>query len=331
MLNQNLDQIGDHYSAFWNMENETPILLLYGSKGKKNAPVKPDSVEQCWLDTEYVVARERANLENTACFGDAFPLVNPNLGPDFFGATFGAELIFEETTSYSVPMMDDAWSRKLLFDENNQWWRKMKEITEAFVEDSRGDYLVGVTDLHPGADGLVSLRGPQNLCYDVIDQPEIFQKSRDVLLPVFKKQFEELLGITQKYQTGTSNWMGLYHEKTWYVTSADFICMLSEEHFEELVLPEIVEEIRYLNGQSMFHLDGPGALHHLDRLLEIPELHGVQWVYGAGQPSAKHWIPVLKKIQNAGKAVNIQLEADDVDTIFSELPPKGCPVDFPFL
>lgn len=327
---EEFDRIRQHYREFWAMENETPILLLRGDKGKPSRLTPPDSVERCWLDTEYVVARERESIENTAFFGDAFPLANPNLGPDIFGATFGTDLIFEKETSYSVPIIDDSWSQELRFSEENKWWKKILEITGAMVDDSRGDYLVGVTDLHAGADGLVSLRGPEKLCYDVFDQPEVFEKTKTVLLPAFQRQFEELFRITQKYQTGTANWMSLYNEKPWYVTSSDFICMVSEDHFEELILPEIIEEARYLNGQTIFHLDGPGALRHLDRLLEVPEIHGIQWVYGAGQPSACHWMPVLKKIQAAGKAINILLEPEDIEPIFTELKPQGLSCSFNF-
>lgn len=242
-----------------------------------------------------------------------------HLGPDIFGA----DIVFEETTSYSVPFVDDDWSQELRFDESNKWWQKMLEITDACEEDSKGEYLVGVTDLHPGADGLMSIRGPQELCYDVFDQPEVFEKCQTVLLPAFQKQFESLYNRAQKYQKGTSNWMGLYKDTPWYVTSAYFICMLSAEDFEALVLPEIKAELDYLKGASMFHLDGPQALRHLDRLLELPNLHGIQWVYGAGQPSANHWLPVLKKTQAAGNAVEVILQPEDIDVIFKELDPRG--------
>jgi hypothetical protein len=33
--------------------------------------------------------------------------------------------------------------------------------------------------------------------------------------------------------------------------------------------------------RTIYHLDGPGALRHLDRLLAIPELDCAQWIQGA--------------------------------------------------
>ena len=50
--------------------------------------------------------------------------------------------------------------------------KKTVELTKAILDDSRGDYLVGITDIHPGMDGLVSLRGPEELCFDLYEDPE---------------------------------------------------------------------------------------------------------------------------------------------------------------
>ncbi len=325
------EQLAARYEDFWQCRNKTPILLLKGLKAEPAPLPRPAKKEDAWLDTDYVVRHERSILDSSFFVGDAYPLINPNLGPDIFGATLGADLIFEETTSYSVPFVKD-WTEEIAFRPDNPWWKKLLELTEAFVEDSRGAYLVGITDLHMGADGLVSVRGPEQLCCDIFDQPEVFQKTSSILLPAFKTQFEQLCALTQRYIKGCSNWMGLFKQDPWYVTSSDFICMISGDDFETLILPELKEEISYLKGNTIFHLDGPGALRHLDQLLAIPQLAGIQWVYGAGQPSAKHWLPVLKKIQDAGKLVNIGLQREDVETIFTELRPEGlsCYFDFSY-
>ena len=74
---------------------------------------------------------------------------------------------------------------------------------------------------------------------------------------------------------------------------------------------ELLAELDWLPA-SMYHLDGPGALRHLDRLLQMDKLKGVQWVYGAGQPSARYWLDVLKKIQAAGKNIQVLGDAENM-------------------
>ncbi|MBC7961291.1 MAG: trimethylamine corrinoid protein 2 [Vallitaleaceae bacterium] len=323
---QDWENTQNKFMEFWARENhDRPLINISAPKENKPFKAAPSkNHSERWLDTEYVIARERANMENTFYGLEAYPMVFPNLGPDFFGATFGADIIFEETTSYSVPFIQTPEEfAKLEFKTDNKWWQKMVEMTEAFVKDAGGDYFVGITDLHPGADGLVSLRGPEHLCMDLYDHPEAFKKGLFKILPALQYQLDALYEITQNNLKGSTNWMGIWHPEKWYVTSSDFICMISEDMFEEFIIPELVTEIDWLAQRSIFHLDGPGALKHLDRLLEIPNLAGVQWVYGAGQPSAAHWMPTLKKIQDAGKCIVIEAYAEDVVPLSKELKPEG--------
>lgn len=314
------------FKEYWARENhDRPLISITAPREgyKKIEPKAPERLEDRWMDIEYVIKRGRENMAATFYGAEAFPMLWPNLGPDIFGATFGCDIVFEEGTSYAKPIIANWDNQKLVFDPQNKWWKKMVQMTEAIVADARGDYFVGITDLHPGADGLVSLRGPENLCLDLYDNMELIKKALFELLPVFQKQLDTLYNITTNNLPGSSNWMGIWHPEKWYVTSSDFICMISEELFEEFVIPELIEEINWLNQKTIFHLDGPGALKHLDRLLEIPNLSGIQWVYGAGQPTAAHWIPVLKKIQNAGKLIQVEVIPEDLDILLEELNPEG--------
>lgn len=121
-------------------------------------------------------------MEDTVYFGESYPKLDPNLGPDIFGTSYGCAIRFEENTSFSVPCVEE-WEGypPLLFDENNPWWKKILQMTRDIAADAKGDYFVGITDLHPDTDDLVSLRGPENLCMDLYDCPEqIVPRTRDL-------------------------------------------------------------------------------------------------------------------------------------------------------
>ena len=98
--------------------------------------------------------------------------------------------------------------------------------------------------------------------------------------------------------------------------------MISSEQYEELIVGEIEKETEFLDA-SIYHLDGPDALRHLDRILQIPKLSGVQWVYGAGQPSASQWLDVVRKIQAAGMCVVIEVKAQELEVMLKEIAPEG--------
>ena len=84
----------------------------------------------------------------------------------------------------------------------------------------------------------------------------------------------------------------------------DFCYMIGPEMFAKFVLPELRASCKKLTN-SFYHLDGPGALPHLDALLDIPELKGIQWVPGDGQPDITRWPEVYRKIRAAGKLIQI--------------------------
>ncbi|MDR3148372.1 MAG: trimethylamine corrinoid protein 2 [Treponema sp.] len=320
------DKVREHYIQYWACENhESPLLCLTAPKDKRvPRPTKEHAtLRERWFDTEYVLERTNAGLQNTYFGGDSFPSCCPNLGPDLFAALYGIPMEYGEDTSWSIHTLED-WSRYTPFriEEQNEYYKKIVEMTKAAAEDGRDKYLVGVTDIHAGPDCLVAMRGPEALCFDAVERPDFIARGVMDLFAGFKTFYTELADITCRYQEGTTNWMGIWHPGRWYVTSCDFICMISEDMFEELVLEELEAEINFLDA-SIFHLDGPGALRHLDRLLEIKKLKGIQWVYGAGQPSASHWLPVLKKIQAAGKCFQVQASPDDMPILLENLAPEG--------
>ena len=65
-------------------------------------------------------------------------------------------------------------------------------------------------------------------------------------------------------------------------------------------------------------------LRHLDRILAIPEINAIQWVQGVGDDLAiGQWLPVIKKIQAAGKGVVIDLQLSELEPFIAATEPGG--------
>jgi hypothetical protein len=92
--------------------------------------------------------------------------------------------------------------------------------------------------------------------------------------------------------------------------------------FNEVFLPGIRRECRFLD-RSIYHLDGPGALRHLDAILSIPELEALQFVPGAGNEGYARWIEVYQRAQAAGKAIQVICKLDEMDLVVETLDPHG--------
>ena len=327
MLNCDFAAVQRRFDQYWRRENhDRPLVAVTaprdGADLGRRVPA-PSGLESRWFDMDYVIARNRLAMENTAYHGEAFPTFYPNLGPDILGAICGCGLEFGEDTSWAVHSVED-WRRQpdIRFDEDNAWWRRILRMTRDAVSDAGDDYVVGVTDLHPGSDALVSLRGPEETCLDTIECPELLWKFDRQIFEVYKTVYARLYAEIAPLGNGSSYWMGVWSDKRHYVVGSDFSCMVSPDAYESLIAPSVESEIAFLD-RSIYHLDGPLALRHLDRILKMEGLDGVQWVYGAGQPSPRHWISVLKKIQDAGKCIDIYGPPEDLPELMRHLGPEG--------
>jgi hypothetical protein len=282
------------------------------------------SLRERWMDVDYVVECADTGAANTYWGGEVLPAFCPNLGPEILTGCYGAELVFGESTSWSVPILKD-WADlpKLRIQPENEYLRTVLEMTRRALEVGRGRFIVGLTDLHPGADLAASLRDPQQLCLDLITEPERVHALMEHLRPAFSEFYElQRRLLLEAGQTITTSWLPLFTEGRYYIPSCDFSCMVSTAMFREFFLPEILEEIDWLD-RSIYHLDGPNALPHLDTILEIERLDAIQWVWGEGHGPASEWMPVFQRIQAAGKNIHVGVAPAEIDRFMEALRPEG--------
>lgn len=282
------------------------------------------SFRERWMDAGFQAESAAATVKNTIYMGDALPRIFPNLGPDFFPALYGGEVVFENETSYIKPFLND-WSDAdaVRLSTEHPYWLKMEELYAACLEAGRNLFYTAWPDLHPGADCLAGLRGPQKLAMDLFDEPDevkkMFRRVTDDFLNVYNHYYDKLTAAGQ----ACTGWPGIVSTRRWHVPSNDFSYMISPGQFDEFFLEGLRHECDRMDA-SLHHLDGPGCLNHLDSLLTIDSLNAVQWVWGAGNGNATDWIEVFQKIQNAGKGIQIcYVEPQHLEPLIENLRPEG--------
>jgi len=313
--------------AFWDCEViDRPVVSIVVPK---SPPARPwpssnhETIRDRWLDVDYYAERAAAYVANMEFLGDAIPHAPPNLGPEVLSAFFGCPLEFGEYTSWSVPILKDwADADAISLSRDNEYWRTIVAMTDRLLEVGAGLFYTGITDLQPGS-VIASLRDPQQLNLDLLDVPEAVRKLQARVVEAYKSVYDffcdRLLAAGQLCTT----WAGIVSTRRWYVPSVDFSCMISPRMFQHFFLPGVIEECRHYEA-SVYHLDGPGAIKHLDALLEIEELNAIQWVWGAGQGRATDWMDIYRRCQAAGKGLQIgPVEPDELDLLMDELRPEG--------
>jgi hypothetical protein len=182
--------------------------------------------------------------------------------------------------------------------------------------------------MHSGGDLLATLRGPQPLCLDIAERPAEVRAACDHLQGFFPTIFGELWSLIRAAGQPCTTWVPMAHTGPAWPVACDFLSMISPRAAAATVMPSIAAQIDGLE-RSLFHLDGPRSLFHLDALLALPRLDAIQWVPGPGNGPTTRWTDVYKKIQAAGKAVQLVSESlEDAKAAAEALRPEGvwfCP------
>jgi len=288
--------------------------------------VTPDNLEDYFTNPKQVIPRLENAIKATYWGGEAFPVMFPvSAGMVAILASYlGSPLKFLDTnTTWSAPIIDNWDNRQeFCFNPENKWWKKTKILLQEAASRAPGRYFVGIPDLNGPSEILSRLRGPSNLCLDIIENRDEIKKVVDEITHAWLRYWEACHGIIHQYIGGYINWMSIFSEAPFTDLQSTFSCLISPKDFNELILPSIEQQTEWIN-RTIYLLSGPDALRHLDSLLSLRKLSGIEWSPGAGSPPMSEWIPLLKKIQKAGKLQQIRCEKGEVVKILRELSPKG--------
>lgn len=285
------------------------------------------SLKDRWLDAEYQVDAFLRELEGHTFRAENFPVYWPNLGPDIYAAFFGCDLEFGEVTSWSHPLIgdltDDRQASRPVFDPDNLYLRKLREMTELALEKCAGRALVGVTSWCPGIDCVAAWRGPENLCLDLLLEPERVKRLLALSLPPFHPLMNESSQRIRSKGLPLVSWMGIPFDGNCHIAQTDFANMISPQQFEAFCLPSLREEIAGLE-RVIFHMDGKGVANHLDTLLSEPGITAIQWAQGVGDDvPILQWVPLIRRIQAAGKSVVVDLKPQELEPFMAQVEPEG--------
>jgi hypothetical protein len=327
LLKPDYEIVKQRFDAFWECEiYDRPMVDISFVKDRAvSLPVKKyKSYREQWLDVDHRAEMMAASLENRIFMGESLPVAMPNMGPEIFSAWCGCSYMFGETTTWSEPCIKD-WEKDIdraVFDQSHPLFAATLKLTNRLLELGKGRFIVGLTDFHPGGDHIAALRDPQNLAIDMIENPDKVKYLLQRSYPEYFKAYDIFYELLKNNGMPATSWLPAIHDGRYYIPSNDFSCMISSEMFDEMFLPGIIRECEFLD-RSIYHLDGPGALRHLDSLLEIKRLNAVQWVFGAGNEGYNRWIPVYQKIQKAGKGLLLYISLEELPLVFDTLRPRG--------
>lgn len=309
-------KVRENYRAWWAGESKRPLIhiTLPGRDPGRPEPALPAhdfaSVYDPNVPAEAIVDRWLYDLECRYFLGDAFPSILPNFGPGVIAAFLGLDLLNGDgTVWFHQPADVELCDLEFRFDPDNAWYRRVCELYRVAGERCGGLVHLGMTDLGGNLDIAQAFRPGDRLVLDLLDAPDHVERVAWQTHAIWWRYFEELNRFIQPAHPGYTCWTPAYSETPFYMLQCDFSYMISPAMFDRFVKPELEATCRRL-ANPFYHLDGVGQLKHLDSLLRIPELKGVQWVPGAGKPGVSEWPEVYRKIRAAGKRIQFFTNQD---------------------
>lgn len=274
-----------------------PSLPDVGYDGDHPFSVPPEAIVDRW---EYDLSRQ-------TFLGDAFPHAWPNFGAGVAAAFLGADTDIGRDSIWFHPdrhceIKDLDFTNR--YNPDNPWFRRVKAIYMAARERFGGEVQLGMTDLGGSLDIVSTFRPGEELLMDLYDHPEEVKRTTWEAHHMWWKYYEELAGLLTSSNHGSTAWAALYSDTPYYMLQCDFSYMIGPDMFEEFVKPELAASCRRLS-HSFYHLDGVGQIPHLESLLSIQELDGIQWIQGDGKPPTEEWVELYRRIQEAGKRIQI--------------------------
>ncbi len=318
--------------AFWEKEIiDRPLISVTAPKvfGANTSPFKTDmqfseeELRKHWEDAPTILDHNLKRLNNTYFGGDTLPIIFFNFGPSGHCAYYGSKPSYQPDTVWYEPVFNQEIDASKLVYDDAPLNRQLK-VAEYIYAQTKGEWFLSMPDNTGTIDAVATLVGAEDFLFALIEQPEEIKKA-------IKKVNEGHKISTLKFYKNLKKmadngcmhgWMHLYATGVLQHMQCDTSVMLSPTMYEEFVLPELYEQMEWIE-YPVYHFDGIEQIKHLDMLLSLKKLRAIQWTHVAGQPNPAQFLDVLKRIQIAGKNLIVMTPACDVSTLATHLSPKG--------
>ena len=297
------------------------VLQITAPRSEPAEPIEevaapPDCVCPTYTtaDVAFRVNQAQRQAAGTHYLGEAIMGVAPgDIGPNCLAAFLGCRVRemprspgdpHAGSTAWFEPCLAEAVSAAFGYARDNFYWRFCRQSYERALNVSRGRFLLQFPDLIEGLDTLAAMRGSQRLLVDLIDRPQWVYDCLDQITQLYFRYYDMLHDLIRDEVGGSVFWC--WAPGRLVKLQCDFSAMISRSTFRDFMLP-VLKKMTERLSYSLYHWDGPGALHHLEALLSLPDLDMIQWTPGAGQepPEHRRWWPVYHQIVGAGKRVMI--------------------------
>ncbi len=328
----NIDMISKRLYSLWDKEIiDRCCIAVTAPKNPQNpyvckAPTNKEDLFRWYYDAEWINKRTLEKVDKTYFAGDAIPNYF-----SYFGTGGHAKyLVPESAVEYSPdtiwihPVAEDLEDFNFEFNKENVTFKREVEVLKYLAENCDGRYFVGMPDNSGNYDALAEIRGSEELMVDFLTEPELVLDAGRKITKMLKEASVSFYDTVKENCLGGSciSWMNTLSKGKSIQLQCDLAAMISPDMYKSFIVEELRTMCNWLDN-SIYHLDGIEQIRHLDHILSVEELQMIQWTQVVGQPPATEYLQVLRKIQNAGKGIVLQIGKNQLKPILDNLSIMG--------
>ena len=278
--------------------------------------LKWKDMEDKYQNPQRIVDRYRYFCQTHAFLGESFPNLNIDFGPGSLASYLGSEIGFKEDTVWFNKCLD-GWDGvpKLTFDPENKWFKKHLQLAKDCQALAGDDFYVDMPDLMENIDVLASLRGAQDILFDLLDEPEMIGERIQEVTDIYYEYYDRFYDVIKDEEGGNAYTVFQICGPVRTVKlQCDFSAMMSPEDFRKYIQPSLRSQSENVD-HVLYHLDGPAAIKHMDALMEIEGIDALQWTSGDAGPDGTlpDWDVIYDKAIAAGKSIWVKVYSGEFE------------------
>lgn len=273
-------------------------------------------MEDKYQNAQRIVDRYRYFCDTHYFLGESFPNLNIDFGPGSLASYLGSEIGFKEDTVWFNKCLD-SWEGvpKLSFDPENKWFKKHLQLAKDCRELAGNDFYVDMPDLMENIDVLASLRGAQDILFDLLDEGEMIGERIREVTDIYYEYYDRFYDIIKDEEGGNAYTVfQIWGPGKTVKLQCDFSAMMSPEDFRTYIQPSLRTQAEKAD-HVLYHLDGPAAIKHMDALMEIDGIDALQWTSGDAGPDGTlpDWDVIYDKAIAAGKSIWVKVYSGEFE------------------
>lgn len=208
--------------------------------------------------------------------GDVIQPFSPAFGIPWMEAIAGCTPVCEAGSIWAHPCLESYLRRpRLAFDPGNAWFQALAGFTRALVRWADGRFPVALPQMRGPLDLLAAMRKPEEMCLDLLEQPEEVHAILRELTGLWTGVARELLALIPPYQGGYCSRMKMWAPGQTITPQNDTSALVSPTTYETF-LGHSDRAIQAAFPYSCFHMHST-EYRHVETLLRMPDLTCIEF------------------------------------------------------